>query len=76
VQSGKPTAYASRALSNAEKNDGPIELKALAIQFASKKFHFYFYGRNSITIFTDHKPLSIFNKPIDKLPFGRIRNIR
>ena len=77
MQAGKPIAYASRALSDTEKNYATIELEALAIHFACVKFHYYIYGRDTISVLTDHKPLvSVFSKPIEKLPLGRLRTLR
>lgn len=50
-------AYASRALSKAEKNYSQLDREALAIVFAVKIFHQYVYGRCFI-LETDHKPLT------------------
>lgn len=53
-------AYASRSLSDAEKNYSQIHREALAIIFSIKKYHQYLYGRRFV-LRTDHKPLvSIF----------------
>lgn len=68
LQNGKPIAYATRALTKAEKNYPQIEKEATAIRFACKKFHEYVYGK-SLLIETDHKPLeSIFKKPLMNAP--------
>ena len=57
-----PIAYASRALSDAERNDSNLEREALALVFGVKKFHQYIYGRH-FSLVTDHKPLeSLFNE--------------
>jgi len=75
-QEGRPIAFASRALSEAESNYAPIELEILAVKFACDRFHYYVYGRKT-TITTDHRPLiSVFQKPIEKLPLGRVRSLR
>lgn len=56
----RPVSYASRSLSQAEKNYSQIDREALAIVFSLRKFHQYIYGRH-FTLRTDHKPLvSIF----------------
>ena len=66
VQQGRPVAFASRALTEAEQNDSQIEKEMLAICFAFQKFHQYIYGK-SIDVHSDHRPLgSILKKPIGK----------
>lgn len=68
LQEGKPIAYASRSLSDSERNYAQIEKEMLAIVFGLNKFHYYIYGRN-INVTTDHKPLiGIMNKPLNKAP--------
>jgi len=68
LQDGKPIAYASRTLSDCERNYAQIEKEMLAIVFGLKKFHHYAYGRR-VKIVTDHKPLtSIAIKPLSKAP--------
>ena len=60
-----PNAYASRTLSDAEKNYSNLEREALALVFGVKKFHQYIYGRH-FSLVTDHKPLeSLFNEKKD-----------
>lgn len=68
LQSDKPIAYASKALTNAQKAYAQIEKELLAILFGCTKFHQYCYGK-TIKVETDHKPLiSIFNKPLNDCP--------
>ena len=64
----KPIAYASRTLSNSERNYSQIVKESLAITFAVKHFHFFLYGKDSFTIFTDHKPLISLFIANSKLP--------
>jgi len=68
LQEGQPIAYASRALTETEKNYAQIEKELLAIVFSTKKFHQYVYG-HSVYVQSDHKPLEpIFKKPLSKAP--------
>ena len=48
-----PMAYASRSLTEAERNYGINELEVLAVVWALTRFHSYLYGQ-SVTIVTDH----------------------
>ena len=66
LQECKPIAYASRALTNAERNYAQIEKELLAICFACTKFHQYIYG-NECSVQNDHRPLeAIFRKPVNQ----------
>lgn len=68
LQSGRPIAYASRALTEAEKRYAQIEKEMLSITFACKKFHCFIFGRHT-TVANDHKPLEmIFKKPLQQVP--------
>ena len=67
LQEGRPIAYASRALAEAETRYAQIEKELLAIVFGTEKFYQYIYGRLT-AVQTDHKPLeSIFKKPLNKI---------
>lgn len=69
LQNGQPIAYASRALTSAETRYAQIEKELLAIVFACERFNAYLYGRDEITVETDHKPLeSIVLKPLNSAP--------
>ncbi|KAL7078708.1 hypothetical protein ACQ4LE_002702 [Meloidogyne hapla] len=58
--SEKAIEYASKSLSQSEKNYGQIEKEGLALVFAVQKFHKMLFGRK-FKLRTDHKPLvSIF----------------
>ena len=68
LQDNKPVCYASRTLTSAEENYAQIEKEALAIVFATERFHQYTYGRHT-EVHTDHKPLeAIMCKPLVKAP--------
>ena len=62
-------AYASRALTPAETGYAQIEKEKLAIVFACNMFQAYIFGRDVVTIETDHKPLgNIALKPLHLAP--------
>ena len=76
MQGGRPVAYASKALTNAEYAYAQIEKELLAIVFSFKKFHSYVYGRSDVTVETDHLPLvRIIEKPLHLVPL-RLQKMR
>jgi hypothetical protein len=68
MQNGRPIAYASRSLTDAETRYAQIEKELLAIVFALDKFHQYTFGRHT-NIESDHKPLeAILSKSLSAAP--------
>ncbi|KAF2881235.1 hypothetical protein ILUMI_24940 [Ignelater luminosus] len=68
LQNKMPCAYASKAMTSAQKRYAQIEKELLAILFACEHFHQYIYGKHAV-VQTDHKPLvEIFNKPLVSAP--------
>ena len=68
LQNGHVIAYASRSMTDAEKNYAQIEKELLAVLFACEKFNQYIYGKK-VSVQTDHKPLeAIKSKPLHKAP--------
>jgi hypothetical protein len=65
--SERPVAYASRTLTSAEKNYSQLDKEALAVVFATKKFHLYLYGQH-FTVYSDHKPLLGLFGPTKAVP--------
>ncbi|XP_046573846.1 uncharacterized protein K02A2.6-like [Haliotis rubra] len=64
IQNGQPVAYASRSLTNTEKQYAQIEKEMLAIVFGMERFEQYVYGRK-VVVESDHKPLeSILRKSL------------
>ena len=69
MQNGQPVAYASRALTDTETRYAQIEKELLAIVFACERFYVYIYGRNMVTVESDHQPLeTIVRKPLNDAP--------
>lgn len=50
-------AYASRALTLAKQRYAQIEKEEFAVVFGCMKFHKLIYGKDDVTIESDHKPL-------------------
>ena len=63
VETAKPIEFASRCTSKAERNYPQVDLEAMAVDFALRRFRPYLVGApNKAIIVTDHHPLlSIFN---------------
>ena len=69
MQNGQPVAYASRALTPPETRYAQIEKELLAIVFACDRFEAYIYGRDRVSIESDHKPLEmIVMQPLSSAP--------
>ena len=69
LQNGKPVDMRSRAMTPAKTRYAQIEKELLAIVFACQKFDTYIYGRDVVTVESDHKPLeSIFKKDLASSP--------
>ena len=61
IQQGKPVAYASKALTDAETRYANIERELLAVVFGCTRFHTYVYG-SKFTVESDHKPLEVIQR--------------
>eukprot|EP00118_Oscarella_pearsei_P024008 m.295954 g.295954 ORF g.295954 m.295954 type:complete len:135 (+) comp40761_c0_seq6:1654-2058(+) len=57
LQEGRPVYYASKALTNAERNYSQIEKELLAIVFACDRLDQYLFARPNVNVESDHKPL-------------------
>ena len=68
MQEGKPVAYASRSLSDAEKRYAQVEKECLAMVYGLERFDQFTYGR-PVTVISDHKPLEVIvRKPLCNAP--------
>ena len=56
-QNDQPVYFTSHRLNNTEKNYAQIEKECLAIVSCMDKWHQYLYGKQDITVHTDHQPL-------------------
>lgn len=63
----RPISFASRSLTNAEKNYSQIDKEATAIYWGMKKYFQFIYGRK-FTLITDNKPLTTIFNPGKNLP--------
>nr|XP_039253278.1 uncharacterized protein LOC120330370 [Styela clava] len=62
IQESKAVAFASRATKPEEQRYPQLDLEALAVDFALRRFRNYIAGGPPVKIITDHKPLvSIFS---------------
>ena len=69
LQEGQPVTFVSRTLTPTERGYAQIEKECLAIVFACERFNQYIFGRESISVQSDHKPLeTIFKKPLTAAP--------
>ena len=76
TQDGQQVAYASRALTQTERNYAQIEKECLAIVVAAERFEHYILGKDTVQVLSDHKPLmTIFSKPILTSP-KRLQRMR
>jgi hypothetical protein len=62
VQEGKPIAYFSSKFSSAERNYTTGEQEMLGLIKALKEWRCYLEGTLSLTLVTDHNPLTFFSK--------------
>ncbi|CAI6353509.1 unnamed protein product [Macrosiphum euphorbiae] len=76
LQEGRPVAFSSRSLNEAEQKYPQIEKEMLSIVYACRKFHNYVYGHVT-QVMTDHSPLvSIFGKNFDKVISVRLQKMK
>ena len=76
LQGGQPVAFASRALTSAERRYAQIEKELLSVVFACEMFdtYMYLYGRDIVHVKTDHQPLeAICKKDLASAPKHRQR---
>ena len=68
LQDGRPVEYASRSLTDSQRNWAQIEKELLSVCFGLERFDQYTYGVKVI-VENDHKPLaSILKKPLSQAP--------
>jgi RNase H-like domain found in reverse transcriptase len=60
LQDGRPVAFYSRKLNNAERNYTTTEQECLAVLCALREWRCYLEGV-SFTLYTDHQPLTFMN---------------
>lgn len=68
LQDEAPVVYASKSLTDSQRQYAQIEKEMLAIIFGCERFKQYLFGQE-IIVESDHKPLeAICKKPLDKCP--------
>lgn len=68
LQGDRPVEFAAKSLSESQQRYSQIEKELLAITFACRRFKYYLWGRATVTVETDHRPLlGLFTKPISAL---------
>ena len=68
TQDGAPTAFASKALTDAQSNYSNLERECLAVVFGIQRYHHFLFGKE-FEVITDCKPLEmIFRKPLSCAP--------
>ena len=76
IQDGGVVAYASRALTSTEQKYAQIEKEMLAVVFGCTRFHKLLYGKDDLTMESDHQPLeSLLKKTMSAAPL-RIQRMR
>lgn len=69
LQDNLPVAYASKALTETQQRYSQIEKEMFAVCFGLTRFPDYIYGKQDLTVETDHLPLlGVFKKPLNKCP--------
>ena len=63
LQRGRPIAFATKSLTQAEIAYAQVENELYAILFACRRFHQFTYGRRVI-VHSDHRPLSTIVKKL------------
>lgn len=69
----RAVCYASRTLSNVERQYSQTEREALALVWACKRFHLYVYGLPKFDLVTDHEALKVIYSRKSK-PSARIEH--
>ena len=69
LQKDQAVCFSSRALTGTKTRYAQIEKELLAIMWSCDRFDQYIYGRDVVTIESDHEPLkAVFKKEIHKSP--------